>query len=128
MVSWVAVSSVGSHQEVMQTMRAMGVAMTFPALFGPMWLEQGSFLLIPKAHMKADASPYPTTGLLRFQTLSPVSPPTGQRPSQQEGTGAADKGVLRVCLAVWGKQRTNWKIKNEEISAVGKYTGKCTLC
>lgn len=49
MVSWVAVSSVGSHQEVMQTTRAMGVAMAFPALcLGPCGWSKGAFFSFQK--------------------------------------------------------------------------------
>lgn len=100
--------------------------MTFPcSVSGPMWLEQECFLLIPKAHTKTDASPYPTSRHFQIPNTEPCSPLRGQRPSQQEGAGAGDEGVLRVYLAVWGKQRT---IKREAMSAVGKHAGKCTLC
>lgn len=113
----------------MQTSRGNGSGHDIPcSVSGPMWLEQERFLLIPKAHMKTDASPYPTTRRLQIPNTEPCSPLRGQRPSQQEGAGAGDEGLLRVYLAVWGKQRRNWTIKREEMSAVGKYTGKCTLC
>lgn len=110
----------------MQTSRENGSGHDIPcSVSGPMWLEQECFLLIPKAHTKTDASPYPITRRFQIPNTEPCSPLRGQRTSQQEGAGAGDEGVLRVYLAVWGKQRT---IKREAMSAVGKHAGKCTLC